>query len=269
VAAPEAAAERGSYKKRKKKKNPWPEGQTDQYMFENINFEEGYILPVDKPLGWTSSDVVRKLQVQLRRIGLRKIKIGHAGTLDPLATGVLLVCIGRATKRVEELQAEEKVYVAEIELGATTPSYDLEHPIDERFPYQHITREAVEKALAAMTGPQEQVPPVYSAKQIGGKRAYEYARQGVEVEMKRAAITIYEMQLLACDLPRVVVSIRCSKGTYIRSIARDLGVELGSGGHLTALRRTRSGNFRADECLALEEIEKSFNELKQKKEKNV
>lgn len=232
-------------------------------MFENINFEEGYVLPVDKPYGWTSADVVRKLKVYLRWAGHRKIKIGHAGTLDPLATGVLLICIGRATKRVEELQAEEKEYVAEIELGATTPSYDLEHPVDERYPYEHITEEEVKRVLASMEGEQLQVPPVYSAKQIDGRRAYEYAREGVEVEMKKAAVTIYGAQLLAFDLPKVIVSIRCSKGTYIRSFARDLGVELNSGGHLTGLRRTRSGNYRAEECLAMEEIEKNFLAMKQ------
>lgn len=232
-------------------------------MFKDINFEDGYVLPVDKPYGWTSSDVVRKLKVKLRQAGYRKTKIGHAGTLDPLATGVLLICIGRATKRVEELQAEEKEYVAEIELGATTPSYDLEHPVDERYPYEHITKEQIEQALTGMEGEQAQVPPVYSAKQIDGKRAYEYAREGIEVEMKKANIFIYEAKLLALDLPKAVVSIRCSKGTYIRSIARDLGVELGSGGHLTGLRRTRSGNFRAEECYSLEQIEKSFDDLKQ------
>ena len=238
-------------------------------MFENINFEEGHVLPVDKPYGWTSSDVVRKLKVTLRRAGYRKIKIGHAGTLDPLATGVLLICIGKATKRVEALQAEEKEYVAEIELGATTPSYDLEHPVDERYPYEHITAGQVEKALDAMQGEQDQVPPIYSAKQIDGKRAYEYAREGLEVEMKKARITIYEARLLQLELPKVVVSIRCSKGTYIRSIARDLGVELGSGGHLTGLRRTRSGSFKAEECCTMEQIEKSFNELKQNQKENV
>lgn len=238
-------------------------------MFENVNFEEGYVLPIDKPYEWTSTDVVRKLKVQLRRIGYRKIKIGHAGTLDPLATGVLLICIGRATKRVEELQAEEKEYVAEIELGATTPSYDLEHPVDERFPYEHITREQVEKALEAMVGEQDQVPPVYSAKQIDGKRAYEYAREGEEVVMKKARIIIYDARLLVFDLPKIVVSIRCSKGTYIRSIARDLGVELGSGGHLTGLKRTRSGNYTAEKCFSLEQAEKSFSEMKQNRSENV
>jgi len=232
-------------------------------VFENVNFEEGHILPIDKPFGWTSADVVRKLKVKLRQVGFRKIKIGHAGTLDPLATGVLLICIGRATKRVDELQAEEKEYVAEIELGATTPSYDREHPVDHRFPYEHITREGVEKVLAGMIGPQQQVPPVYSAKQIDGKRAYEYAREGVEVEMKKAHITIYDTALLTFDLPKIVVSIRCSKGTYIRSIARDIGAELDSGGHLTGLRRTRSGNYRAEDSFSIEAVEESFAELKQ------
>jgi tRNA pseudouridine55 synthase len=238
-------------------------------MFKGINFEEGYILPVDKPYGWTSADVVRKLKPLLSRAGFRKIKIGHAGTLDPLATGVLLICIGRATKRVDELQAEEKEYIAEIELGATTPSGDLEHPVDERYPYLHITEEAVRQALKAMEGEQDQVPPIYSAKQIDGRRAYEYAREGVEVEMKKARITIYEAQLIAFDLPRIVVSVRCSKGTYIRSFARDLGEQLASGGHLTGLQRSRSGNFRVGECLSMEEIEKSFSEMKQNQNENV
>ena len=232
-------------------------------MFETIDFEAGYILPVDKPYGWTSADVVRKLKVFLRWAGHRKIKIGHAGTLDPLATGVLLVCIGKATKRVDALQAEEKEYVAEIELGATTPSYDLEHPVDQRYPYEHITREAAEAAVAGLVGEQEQVPPVYSAKQIDGKRAYEYARQGEAVEMKRARITIHDARLLDFAPPKILVSIRCSKGTYIRSIARDLGAELGSGGHLTGLRRTRSGEFRAENCLSMEDIEEKFYKLKQ------
>jgi tRNA pseudouridine55 synthase len=233
-------------------------------MFESVDFEAGYILPVDKPYEWTSADVIRRLKVFLRRAGHRKIKIGHAGTLDPLATGVLLVCIGRATKRVDELQVGEKEYVAEIELGATTPSGDLEHPVDERYPYEHITREAVEAALAGFVGEQEQVPPVYSAKLIDGRRAYEYARRGEAVEMKRARITIHEARLLDFALPKIVVSIRCSKGTYIRSIARDLGAELGSGGHLTGLRRTRSGEFRAENCLSLETIEKNFHKIETK-----
>lgn len=219
-------------------------------------FEEGVVIPVDKPLGWSSTDVVRKIKVMLRKIGYRKIKIGHAGTLDPLATGLLLVCVGRATKRVDELQAQPKEYLTTIRLGATTPSYDLEHPVDEQYPWEHITPEAVQMALDGMVGEQEQIPPLFSAKRIDGKRAYEHARQGTEVEMRKALITIYDIKLEECDLPHVTIRMECSKGTYVRSIARDLGEKLGSGGHLTALRRTRSGQFNADESLTLEQIEK-------------
>ena len=165
-------------------------------------FAEGYVLPVDKPLGWTSSDVVRKVKVLLRRLGHRKIKIGHAGTLDPLATGVLLVCIGRATKRAEELQAEQKEYLAGLELGATTPSFDREHPVDRTYPFEHITRESVEEALRGMEGEQWQLPPVYSAKMIDGKRAYEYARRGDEVQMRRALVRIYEMRIEEFEPPQ-------------------------------------------------------------------
>ncbi|MCC8088840.1 MAG: tRNA pseudouridine(55) synthase TruB [Rikenellaceae bacterium] len=225
---------------------------------ENINFEEGIVIPVDKPYGWTSSDVVRKVRVMLRWIGYRKIKVGHAGTLDPLATGLLLICIGKATKLADSLQAEEKEYIADIELGATTPSYDMEHGIDQRYPYKHITKDAVVEALKSITGEIEQMPPVYSAKQISGKRAYEYAREGLEVELKRANVTIYDTELLEYALPDERVRIRCSKGTYIRSFARDLGEALGSGGYLTGLIRTASGKYNTDECYKLEDLEKYF-----------
>ena len=219
-----------------------------------INFEEGYIAVLDKPLRWTSTDVVRKIKFALRRIGYRKIKVGHAGTLDPLATGVLLVCIGRATKMVDALQAEEKEYVADVMLGATTPSYDLEHEIDRTYPWEHITREAVERTLAALTGERLQTPPVYSAKKIEGTRAYELARAGEEVTVRQALINIYEMELLECDLPRLRIRVRCSKGTYIRSLAHEIGEALDSGAHLTALRRTRSGGFRVEDGFSMEEI---------------
>ncbi len=221
-------------------------------------FPEGVVLPIDKPLGWTSTDVVRRVRTLMRRLGYRKIKVGHAGTLDPLATGVLLVCVGRATKRVDELQAEEKEYRAVIELGATTPSFDLEHPVDARYPWEHITREGVEAVLRGFVGEQEQEPPVYSAKKLEGRRAYEYAREGEEVRMRTARVTIYEAWLEGCRLPtapEVEVRIACSKGTYIRSFARDLGRRLESGAHLTALRRLRSGGYRAEACLSLEELE--------------
>ncbi|HBX89874.1 tRNA pseudouridine(55) synthase TruB [Alistipes sp.] len=220
----------------------------------DIDFEQGYVAVVDKPLEWTSADVVRKIKFALRRLGHRRIKVGHAGTLDPLATGVLLVCIGRATKRVDALQAEEKEYVADVMLGATTPSYDLEHPIDRTYPWEHITREAVEEALRSLTGERLQEPPRYSAKKIEGTRAYELARAGEEVAMRMAAIHIYEMELAECELPRIRIRVRCSKGTYIRSLAREIGEALGSGGHLTSLRRTRSGGFRAEEAWRLDEL---------------
>ena len=180
-----------------------------------INFEEGYIAVLDKPLRWTSTDVVRKVKFTLRKLGYRKIKVGHAGTLDPLATGILVVCIGRATKLVDALQAEEKEYIADVMLGATTPSYDLEHEIDRTYPYEHITREAVEEALASLTGERLQTPPVYSAKKIDGTRAYELARAGEEVAVRQALINIYEMEIVEYDLPRVRIRVRCSKGTTI------------------------------------------------------
>ena len=166
-----------------------------------INFEEGYIAVIDKPLYWTSADVVRKIKYALRRCGYRKIKVGHAGTLDPLATGVLLVCIGRATKMVDALQAEEKEYVAELKFGASTPSYDREHTIDHTYPWRHITREKVEQTLDHLSGERLQSPPLYSAKKVEGLRAYEIARAGETVELKQSLINIYEMQIERFELP--------------------------------------------------------------------
>ena len=217
---------------------------------------------VDKPYEWTSTDVVRKIKYNLRHKGYKNIKVGHAGTLDPLATGVLIVCVGKATKMVEQLQAEEKEYVTEMELGATTPSYDMEHPIDATYPTDHITREKVEQALAELCGERMQTPPVYSAKKIDGRRAYEYAREGAvaetETKMRQALINIYEMELLEYDMPRIKIRVRCSKGTYIRSIAMELGEKLASGAYLTSLCRTRSGGF----TLALaENLEKILENL--------
>lgn len=217
-------------------------------------FPEGVVAVVDKPLTWTSSDVVRKLKYLLRKLGYPKIKIGHAGTLDPLATGVLLVCIGKATKRVEELQSGEKEYIADVMLGATTPSGDLEHPIDATFPTEHITREMVEEALSSLSGERFQIPPVYSAKMIDGKRAYEYAREGEEVQMRKALINIFEMEILEFSMPLLRIRVRCSKGTYIRSLAIEIGEALSSGAHLTALRRTRSGDNLVEDAWSLDEL---------------
>ena len=222
----------------------------------NINYPEGHILVVDKPYEWTSTDVVRKIKYNLRHKGFKNIKVGHAGTLDPLATGVLLVCIGKATKMVEQLQAEEKEYVTEMILGATTPSFDMEHPIYATYPTEHITREKVEQALAELCGERMQLPPVYSAKKIDGRRAYEYAREGAaaETKMRQALINIYEMELLEYDMPRIKIRVRCSKGTYIRSIAMELGEKLESGAYLSSLCRTRSGGFTLALAQNLEKI---------------
>ncbi len=229
-----------------------------------LNFEEGYIAVLDKPLEWTSADVVRKIKYTLRKLGYHRIKVGHAGTLDPLATGILLVCIGRATKLVDALQAEEKEYVADVLLGATTPSYDLEHPIDRTYPWEHITREKVLDALRSLTGERMQTPPLFSAKKVEGTRAYELARAGETLELRQAKITIYELELLACELPRIRIRVRCSKGTYIRSLAREIGEALDSGAHLTALRRTRSGGFTLARSLPLDDFLQKLQRLETK-----
>ena len=225
---------------------------TQTESLRDFNFPEGYIAVIDKPLEWTSTDVVRKIKFALQRIGHKKIKIGHAGTLDPLATGVLLVCIGKATKMVNALQAEEKEYIAELELGASTPSYDMEHPIDQRYPTEHITREMIEQALVALTGERLQAPPIYSAKKVEGVRAYEFARAGEEVELKKALINIYEMEILDLQMPFMKIRVRCSKGTYIRSLAHEIGQAVGSGAYLRSLRRTRSGGFTVDNAWGLQ-----------------
>ena len=239
----------------------------EQFDLRGLNFEEGYIAVLDKPLEWTSTDVVRKIKFTLRKIGYRRIKVGHAGTLDPLATGILLVCIGRATKLVDALQAEEKEYVADVMLGATTPSYDLEHPVDRTYPYDHITREAVLEALRTLEGERLQEPPLFSAKKIDGTRAYELARAGETtetVELRKALVNLYEIELLEYDLPRIRIRVRCSKGTYIRALAREIGEALRSGAHLTSLRRTRSGGFTTEQAWQLEEFLKKLELLETK-----
>ena len=238
---------------------------TQSESLRDVDFKEGYIAIIDKPLEWTSTDVVRKIKYALQhRLGYKKIKIGHAGTLDPLATGVLIVCIGKATKMVNDLQAEEKEYIADIELGATTPSYDLEHPIDKRYPTEHITREMIEQALRDLTGERLQAPPIYSAKKVEGVRAYEFARAGEEVELKKALINIYEMEILSLEMPHLKIRVRCSKGTYIRSLAHEIGQALDSGAHLTGLRRTRSGGFTAENGWKLENFMEKLIECETK-----
>ena len=236
----------------------------EEFSLKGVEFPEGYVAVIDKPYEWTSADVVRKIKFQLRKCGYPKIKIGHAGTLDPLATGILLVCIGRATKMVEALQAEEKEYVAELQLGATTPSGDMEHEVDQTYPTEHITREAVEEALRSLTGEREQLPPLYSAKKVQGVRAYEFARAGEEIELKKALINIYEMELVEYDMPRIKIRVRCSKGTYIRSLAFEIGEALQSGAYLSSLRRTRSGGFVVNHAHTLEDFMEKLRECETK-----
>ena len=220
-----------------------------------MDFQEGVVLAFDKPYRWTSFDVVGKVRWLLcRHLGIKKLKVGHAGTLDPLATGVLIVCTGRATKRIEELQSGTKEYLATIRLGATTPSYDLEKPIDATYPTEHITRDMVQEVLERFKGTIEQVPPTFSACKVDGKRAYKMARNGDEVELKPKTLTIDEIELTDCSLPDITVRVVCSKGTYIRALARDIGQALDSGGHLIALRRTRVGDYRVEDCLNSEKF---------------
>ena len=214
---------------------------------------EGSVLYIDKPLTWTSFDVVNKIRWSLKtNLGIKKIKVGHAGTLDPLASGLVIVCTGRATKQITQYQDLEKAYDAQILLGATTPSFDLESEVDKTFPWEHITEEMIQQALEKMTGPQDQMPPIFSAKSVDGKRAYNLARQGKEVVLKKHPIIIHKLELLSIDLPKLSVHVECSKGTYIRSLARDLGEELNSGAHLTALRRTRIGPYKVEDAISLD-----------------
>lgn len=218
-----------------------------------MDFISGEVIVVDKPLGWTSFDAVKRVRGAIqRRLGMKRFKVGHAGTLDPLATGVLLVCTGRATKRISELQEGMKEYVAEVTFGATTPSFDLEKEIDATYPWEHITREKIEEVLPRFTGHVMQVPPVFSAVKVDGKRAYSYARKGKEVEIKAKPLEIREMEILGWEAPKLTVRVLCSKGTYIRALARDLGTALDSGAHLTALKRTRVGNFSIADALDID-----------------
>lgn len=227
-----------------------------------MNFLAGETILVDKPYGWTSFDVVKRIRgVMLRRMGVKKMKVGHAGTLDPLATGVMIVVSGKSTKLIEQLQSGVKEYIATIALGATTPSYDLETEIDARYPTAHISRELVEEVLAKFTGRIEQVPPAFSACKIDGKRAYKMARKGDAVELKPKILVIDEIELIEYSPESITIRVVCSKGTYIRALARDIGAALGSGGHLTALRRTRVGDVTIDRCLSLDDAVSMLREV--------
>lgn len=227
-------------------------------------FEEGQILSFNKPLYWTSFDLVNKVRIMIRNeFGIRKIKVGHAGTLDPLATGLMIICTGKATKRIEDFMDLEKEYVATLHFGKTTPSFDLETETEGNFSVGHITRELFEMTLKGFLGEQQQMPPLHSAKFIEGKRAYEYARKGIEKELKPVNVTFRELELLLFGIPETKVRILCSKGTYVRSFARDIGIALNSGCYLSALERTSIGTFKVEEAYSLEKFENYLKQLKQ------
>lgn len=222
-----------------------------------MNFQAGEILYFDKPLHWTSFNLVAKVRSALcHKIEVRKLKVGHAGTLDPLATGVVTICTGKATKRIDELQAHTKEYVATLQLGATTPSFDLETAVDATYPTAHLTKELVEEALQHFLGRIEQVPPAFSACKVDGHRAYDLARKGKDVQLKAKILVIDEIELQDFNLETMQMTIRvvCSKGTYIRALARDIGEALQSGAHLIALRRTRVGEIRVEDCMKVDDF---------------
>jgi tRNA pseudouridine55 synthase len=223
-----------------------------------FDFQKGEVLVFDKPLDWTSFDLVHKVRyIICKRLNIKKLKVGHAGTLDPKATGILILCTGKATSKIETLQADEKEYVATLKLGATTPSFDLESTEDGQYETAHITRDLLAEVLKDFVGTIMQVPPEYSAVKINGKRAYEYARKGVSVEIKSKVLEIKEIEVLSFDLPEVKLRVVCGKGTYIRALARDIGVALNSGAYLTGLRRTRVGDFDLDQAIVLADFLKS------------
>lgn len=230
-----------------------------------MNIQQGEIICIDKPYEITSFGALARVRYLLsRRLGVKRVKIGHAGTLDPLATGVLVLCTGKATKRIAELQTHTKEYVATLQLGATTPSYDMEHPVNETFETAHITSEAIHQALQQFVGEIQQVPPTYSAVKVNGDRAYDLRRKGKEVELSPKTLRIDEIEVQHFDPSQMLLTIRvvCGKGTYIRALARDLGRALNSGAYLTALRRTRVGDVRVENCLQLD----SFKEWLDKQE---
>lgn len=223
------------------------------------DFIEGELLLIDKALNWTSFDVVKKVRyLLLRHLHMKKLKVGHAGTLDPLATGLLILCTGKMTKQIDSIQAQQKEYTGTIRLGASTPSADLETSIDQHYPTEHLSEALIKEAAKKFTGQIKQYPPIFSAKKIEGKRAYDYAREGKEVQMRPNMVDVEVFEILKVDMPELHFRIVCSKGTYIRSLARDLGRELKSGGHLTALRRTAIGNYRIEDAQSVEAFEKGL-----------
>lgn len=222
-----------------------------------MNFTEGEIVCINKPYRMSSFGALARVRYLIsQRLGVKRVKTGHAGTLDPLATGVLILCTGRATKRIDELQAHTKEYTATLQLGATTASYDMEHPVDATYPTEHITRELIEATLPKFVGEIQQVPPAYSACKVNGDRAYKLMRKGRDVELKPKTLRIDEIELLWFDPEKMQMSIRvvCGKGTYIRALARDIGEALNSGAYLTELCRTRVGDIRIEDCIKLDDV---------------
>jgi tRNA pseudouridine55 synthase len=220
-----------------------------------MNFQEGEVLLFNKPLYWTSFDLVNKVRNMIRsKLGIKKIKVGHAGTLDPLASGLMIICTGRSTKKIDEFRDLDKEYVATFHIGETTPSFDLETETDNHYPTNHITEDLVREALLSFVGEQKQIPPMYSAKLIAGKRAYEFAREGVHKELEPVTVFFREIELISCQLPKVVVRLVCTKGTYIRSFARDFGLALESGSYLSALERTSIGDYKVKDAYNIDDF---------------
>ena len=223
--------------------------------FSQFDFHKGEILVFDKPLNWTSFDLVHKVRyIICKKLKIKKLKVGHAGTLDPKATGILVLCTGKATSKIESLQTGEKEYIATLKIGATTPSYDLESEEDRQFEIDHITKDLLAEVLKGFIGTIEQIPPDYSAIKIDGKRAYEYASKGIAIEIKPKILEVREIEIISFDLPEVKLRVVCGKGTYIRALARDIGEALNSGAYLTGLRRTRVGDFNLDQVIDLEDF---------------
>jgi tRNA pseudouridine55 synthase len=225
------------------------------------DFKAGVRLLVDKPKDWTSFDVVNKIRHKIkRRLRVKKIKVGHAGTLDPMATGLLIICTGKSTKTLQHYQGMPKEYTGTLLLGATTPSFDAETPVDAHFPYQHITEEAIEMARQQFIGDLEQIPPVFSAIKVDGQPLYKKARKGIEVKVEPRPVHIYDFEITRVDLPEIDFRVRCSKGTYIRSLAHDFGKALASGAYLIALRRTKIGDFHVDDAWQINDLVKVIKE---------
>jgi len=225
-----------------------------------LDFITGELLLMNKPLYWTSFDLVKRVRGAIRKkMNISNIKVGHAGTLDPLATGLMIICTGACTKKIEHLQNLDKVYEAELILGASTPSHDLETQIDQRFDISHISEKSLNESLESFIGASEQRPPSFSAKSVNGKRAYELARKGRAVELKSKMVHIYSLDMIDYSKPTLKFRIRCSKGTYIRALARDIGIKLNAGAYLTALKRTCIGDFTLEKAMSFGEFEKLLN----------